>query len=110
MLKDQLAVDRVGVASAVSTGQSAPTLYWPGGSRGSRARRPRNPLVKVMRQLSLLGAAWHYSALSSSRRTTRAGAAGSAPALRAPRRGPGSVPAPRESARVGGEDPGEVQR
>src|SRR5918993_662850 len=34
-----------GVGSAVSTGQSVPTSYWPGGSRGSRCRRPRNPRV-----------------------------------------------------------------
>src|SRR5215218_10708914 len=35
-----------GVGSAVSTGQSAPTSYWPGGSRGSRSRRLlRNPLL-----------------------------------------------------------------
>ena len=35
-----------GVGSAVSTGQSLPTSYWPGGSRGSRSRRrPKNPLV-----------------------------------------------------------------
>src|SRR6185312_10265283 len=35
-----------GVGSAVSTGQSAPTSYWPGGRRTSRSRRrPRNPRV-----------------------------------------------------------------
>src|SRR4051794_41796304 len=34
-----------GVGSAVSTGQSPPTSYWPGGSRGSLGarRRPRKP-------------------------------------------------------------------
>ena len=37
MPKAQLAVDRLGVASAVSTGQSRPASYWPGGSLGSRA-------------------------------------------------------------------------
>src|SRR3954454_14854952 len=35
-----------GVGSAVSTGQSRPTSYWPGGSRGSRSRRrPKKPRV-----------------------------------------------------------------
>lgn len=38
-----------GVGSAVSTGQSAPTSYCPGGSRGSRSRRrPKNPRVGVV--------------------------------------------------------------
>src|SRR3954468_10566012 len=33
-----------GVGSAVSTGQSRPTSYWPGGSRGARSRRrPKKP-------------------------------------------------------------------
>ena len=35
-----------GVGSAVSTGQSLPASYWPGGRRGSRSRRrPRKPRV-----------------------------------------------------------------
>src|ERR1700712_1349236 len=39
-----------GVTSAVSTGQSAPVSYWPGGSRGSRSRwcRPKKPRVGVV--------------------------------------------------------------
>src|SRR5207302_7319223 len=44
-------VDSLGVASAVSTGQSEPTSYWPGGSRLSRFPwpRPRKPLVNFIR-------------------------------------------------------------
>src|SRR3954464_3043238 len=38
-----------GVGSAVSTGQSLPTSYCPGGSRGSRSRRrPKKPRVGVV--------------------------------------------------------------
>src|SRR3954453_21544854 len=38
-----------GVGSAVSTGQSAPTSYCPGGRRGSRSRRrPKKPRVGVV--------------------------------------------------------------
>ena len=48
IVNDHVSVDSRGVASAVSTGQSLPASYWPGGSRGSRARRPLNPRVKVM--------------------------------------------------------------
>ena len=35
-VKVHVAVSSFGVASAVSTGQSGPTSYWPGGRRGSR--------------------------------------------------------------------------
>src|SRR5690242_16714988 len=43
-----------GVGSAVRTGQSLPTSYWPGGSRGSRSRLlPRNPRVAPVMALSL---------------------------------------------------------
>jgi hypothetical protein len=48
MVNVHLSVDKFGVASAVRTGQSFPTSYCPGGSLGSRARRPLNPRVKVM--------------------------------------------------------------
>src|SRR4051812_9657035 len=46
-----------GVGSAVRTGQSLPTSYWPGGSRGSRSRfRPKKPLVTAdMRSLPYCG-------------------------------------------------------
>src|SRR4051812_8211570 len=45
-----------GVGSAVSTGQSPPTSYWPGGNRGSLAvrRRPRKPRVGPGTSLSCL--------------------------------------------------------
>ena len=49
MANVQWSVDSFGVASAVRTGQSLPASYCPGGSLGSRARRPLNPRVKVMR-------------------------------------------------------------
>src|SRR5829696_6016781 len=45
-----------GVGSAVRTGQSLPTSYWPGGSRGSRCLRPRKPLVTVDTSVLPLGA------------------------------------------------------
>src|SRR6185312_13094859 len=43
-----------GVGSAVSTGQSAPTSYCPGGRRGSRSRRrPKKPRVGVVMDVIL---------------------------------------------------------
>src|SRR5262245_47958660 len=46
-VKVQPAVSSRGVTSALSTGQSAPVSYWPGGSRSPAGRRPRpkNPRV-----------------------------------------------------------------
>src|SRR5205823_15077378 len=50
ILNVHVSVDSLGVASAVSTGQSEPTSYWPGGRRRSRvpSPRPRKPLVNLI--------------------------------------------------------------
>ena len=40
-----VSVASFGVTSALSTGQSSPASYWPGGRRGSRARAVRRTLV-----------------------------------------------------------------
>jgi hypothetical protein len=50
-VKVHVAVSSSGETSALSTGQSSPVSYWPGGSRSSRFAFPRpvNPRVNFTR-------------------------------------------------------------